>query len=793
MVSIMEQNKYQQESVLTEKTWTKEMEIERAKKIFSKERTKFNPKTKKKIYSIDTPPPFINAPIHIGHATTYVLMDMFARYKKQKGFEVIFPLGLDRNGLPIEVAAEKKFNVKLTTLSREKALEYCEKVLAETSLASTNAFKGLAIEFNSYQLGPNVGDAYYTDMEDYRILTQATFIELWNKGLIYEDERINNWDPALQTTIADSEIDYKDIETLFNDIKFKCKETGEDLIIGTTRPELISSCGMVIFNPEDKRYKQLNGKTAITPIYNREVKIKADPSAKIDKGTGLAMMCSAGDLSDIRFFRDNNIKPIISINKDGTMNKNAGFLEGLKVKEARQKMIEELEAKDLLVSKRKVMHTIPISERSKAEIEFISMKEYYMKQMQVKDKIMEIAKETKIYSENSRQLLIDWINSVNMDWPISRRRYYGTEIPLWFCEKCGYVYLPKPGKYYRPWKESPDIKECPECKHKKFIGETRIFDTWFDSSSSPQFILGYYKDRKFYDKNTPCSLRPQGKEIIRTWLYYTLLKSYLLNGKNIFDAIWINHHILDGKGIKMSKSLGNTIDPQEVIAKYGCEPFRLWACLEGNITNSDMMCSYDRISGATKTIIKLWNVAKFISSFKRTDKATLTEVDKSILTDLDSLIKESEKSFEEYDFHNPSKAIKHFIWEDLASHYLEIAKKRIYSLDMEDKSKEAAIYTLYTVLEKLLVLLHPINPLITEEIYSNLYKKEICLESFPELENIKSKVEFSDIIKINTEIWKYKQENTIKNIETLESYKIPKELEAVKEDIALLHNIKTVK
>ncbi len=789
----MEQNKYQQEQLLTEKTWTKEKEAEIIDKIFKENRFKFNKNTKKKIYSIDTPPPFINAPIHIGHATTYVLMDMFARYKRQQGFEVIYPLGLDRNGLPIEVAAEKKFNVKLTQIDREKALDYCLKVLAETSLASTNAYKRLAIGFSSYELGNEIGDAYYTDLEDYRILTQATFIELWNKGLVYEDERVNNWDPLLQTTIADSEIEYKDIETYFSDVTFKCKETGEDLIIGTTRPELIASCGMVIFNPEDKRYFHLEGKTAITPLYNREIKIKSDPIAKTDKGTGLVMMCSAGDLSDIRFFRDNNIKPIISIDKDGTMNENTEFLNGLRVKDARNKIIEELEKKGLLTNKRKVMHQIPISERSKAEVEFISMKEFYLKQMDVRDKIMEIAKELKFFSENSRQILIDWINSVNMDWPLSRRRYYGTEIPLWHCKTCDYVYLPKPGKYYRPWKEKCELEECPKCKGKEFQGEIRIFDTWFDSGSTPQYVLGYYKDPEFYKKNSPCTLRPQGKEIIRTWLYYTLLKTYLLTGEKAFQDVWINHHILDGKGIKMSKSLGNIIDPQEVLAKYGSEPFRLWTTLEGNITNTDMMCSFDRIEGATKTVIKLWNVARFISSFKKIETAELTEIDKSIIAELDTLIINSEKSFNEYDFHSPTKEIKHFIWEDFASHYLEIAKKRIYSLTIGDKSKEAAVYTLYTILEKLLVLLHPITPVITEEIYSKLYNKEIHLQEYPKTTNIKSEVQFSEIIKINAEIWKYKQEKTIKNIETLEEYTIPENLKTVKEDIALLHNIKNIK
>src|SRR3989344_5676372 len=357
------------------KNWNVEIEKAITKKWKNSEQFKFNPLTKKKIYSIDTPPPYVNSPIHIGQAITYCYMDFFARYKRMKGFEVIFPLGLDRNGLPIEI-----------------------------------------------------GSVYKTDSPEYRALTQATFIELYKKGLIYEDKRINNWDPKLRTTIADSEIDYVDLPSTFNDIKWKVKETGKEIIIGTTRPELICSCGMVIYHPDDKRYKHLEGKTAITPLFDIQVPIKAHPLAQIDKGTGIVMMCSAGDLSDIQFFREQKLIPIISINQDGTMNEQAGFLKGLKVKDARTKIIEVLKEKNLLIKQEKITHRTPISERSKAEVEFIEMPEYYLKQLDKKKDIKKICKNLKFYPESARKILDDWIESVSIDWPISRRRYYAKEI-----------------------------------------------------------------------------------------------------------------------------------------------------------------------------------------------------------------------------------------------------------------------------------------------------------------------------------------------------------------------------
>src|SRR3989338_166156 len=311
------------------KNWNIEIEKKITENWKKSEQFTFDNKTKKKIYSIDTPPPYINAPIHMGHAVTYCYQDFFARYKRMKGFEVIFPLGLDRNGLPIEMGAEKKFGISAFEIGREKFLEYCEKLLEETSEESTDSFAKLGISFTSYKQGEHVGAVYLTDSPEYRALTEATFIDLYKKGLIYEDNRINNWDTKLQTTVADSEIEYKDIPSTFNDVKWKVKETGEEIIIGTTRPELLCACGMVIFNPQDKRYSHLKGKTAISPIYKKEIPIQSHPLAQIDKGTGLVMMCSAGDLSDIQFFREMNLIPKIAINKDGTMNQHAGVLQGL--------------------------------------------------------------------------------------------------------------------------------------------------------------------------------------------------------------------------------------------------------------------------------------------------------------------------------------------------------------------------------------------------------------------------------------------------------------------------------
>ena len=285
------------------KNWSSEIEKQITEEWKNSEQFNVSEKTNKKIYSIDTPPPYINSPIHMGHAVTYCYMDFFARYKRMKGFDVIFPLGLDRNGLPIEMGAEKKYNISAFKMSREEFLAYCEKLLKETSAESIDSFARLGISFTSYKKSNNLGAIYHTDSPEYRSLTQATFIELYKKGLIYEDARINNWDSKLQTTVADAEIDYKEIPSNFNYIKWKVKETKEEIIIATTRPELICTCGMIIFHPSDERYKHLENKHVISPIFNQEIIIKAHPFANPEKGTGIVMMCAGGDLTDNQFFR----------------------------------------------------------------------------------------------------------------------------------------------------------------------------------------------------------------------------------------------------------------------------------------------------------------------------------------------------------------------------------------------------------------------------------------------------------------------------------------------------------
>lgn len=740
----------------------------------------FNKKSRR-IFSIDTPPPYPSGrPWHIGAAAHYSQIDMIARTARMQGEDVYFPIGIDRNGLPVELYTETKYKVKLQETARERFIELCSHALDDLEREMLQIMQNMGMSCN-------FTEHYRTDSAEYRALTQATFIELWNRNLVYEATRPSNYCIDCGTTIADAEIAYEELPTELVYVKFKVKETDGDITIATTRPELLCSCQILMVNPADARHKNLVGKHAIVPIYNKEVKIIAHPYAKPEFGTGIVMMCSYGDYADVRFFRELKLREIIAIDPNGRMNKEAGKYAGLSVKEARKAITKDLEDAGIVKKKEKIMHRTPICERSKTPIEIISMKEYYLKQLQFLPKIKEFAKKMIFLPVQHRQILLNWISSVNMDWPISRRRYYGTEIPIWYCKRCGKANLPKQGTYWQPWKQKAPFKKCASCSSSAdFVGDKRTFDTWMDSSISPLFISKYKKDGEFFKKVFPNTIRPQGKEIIRTWLYYTLLRCYQLTKKCAFKHAWIMGWGVDEKGERMSKSKGNVIDPIPLLERYGGDAFRLWAASEASL-GSDFRCSETRIEGASKFLIKLWNVARFISGFKHKTKANLAVLDKWIILELNKLIAECLKGYKDFNFFIPANAVRNFVWNIFAPYYIELAKTRAYSKD------NSALYTLHECLKTVLILLAPIAPFMADHIYREVYKKSVHKQRFPKIRK-KFKVSFKtqDVIGLNSKIWKMKKEKGVSLRSEIDNLAIPKRLKCIEQDIKSAHNIKKI-
>lgn len=792
---------------LKEKRWNNALE----QKIFDDWQRKklfvFNKRERKKLFAIDTPPPYVNTPIHIGHAYTYVIMDMIARFWRMSDRNVLFPIGLDKNGLPIEVQAEKTFGINMRDTPRDIFLKKCKQLIEKSGDASLDSFKRLGLSCNNWKRVYALGGRYDTDDKEYRKLTQETFIRLWNKGLVYEDIKPTNYCPECRTTISDAEVEYKEEQTFLNYIRFQVFETAghmsELVTIATTRPELLCACKLILYNPEDPRYTHLEGRTAVVPISNHEVPIMPHPYAKMDFGTGLVMICSFGDYSDVRILRELDISPTYAINADGKMTRAAGKYRGMTVNQAREAIIEDLKTTGLLERQEPLTQRQPICWRSKNPIEFVPMKELYLKQVEFKDDLLKIAADMKFYAPESRQILIDWINSINIDWVLSRRRYYGTEVPLWYCKNCKQPVVPKPGKYYQPWKQSSPVKTCPKCGGRRFTGERRTFDTWFDSCSSEYYILGYLWDKAFWRKNMPCTLRPQGKEIVRTWLYFTLLKAWLLDEKQAFENCWIHMHVVDNKGEKMSKSVGNVINPQEILKKYGADAFRIWTCLEGDISKGDIRCSFERIEGTSKFLTKFWNISRFISAFPQPEKRSISlePADRWILAELAQLVSTVKGKYENYEFHAAATAIRDFAWNMFAAHYIELVKPRAYDVKGKwkdaSRSTKAAWYTLHEGLRTIMLLVAPVTPFVTDHIWLQMYAKSkrdsIHTEAFPKTAKpdkaAKKMLKLgAALTEFNSLVWNTKKEQGLSLRDPI-GIKMPKTLKPFEKDLKLMHNL----
>jgi valyl-tRNA synthetase len=778
---------------LVEKRWSRTLEAEIAKKWKVERLYRFRSETRKKIFSIDTPPPYPSGrPWSVGAAAHYSQIDMIARTARMQGYEVYFPIGIDRNGLPVELYTERLHKIDIHETPREKFIELCRYSLDDLEAEMINTMKtmGLSGDFDHY---------YRTDSEEYRRLTQATFIQLWKEGLIYEDTRPNNYCVDCGTTIADADITYVELPTTLFYIRFGIKERQEAVTVATTRPEFLCSCRAILVHPDDSRYTNLHGLHCIVPIYGREVPIIPNTAAKQEFGTGVVMICSYGDSSDVRLFRELKLEEIVAIDNKGKMTDAAGKYSGLPIEEARKEIARDLEEQGLIQKKEDIMHRTPICDRCRTPVEIVPMKEFYLKQMEFLPSIRKIAERMVFHPEAHRQILYNWIDSVAIDWPISRRRIYGTEIPIWYCKSCGKPNIPEPGPYHRPWSSPPPFRVCQHCgADRGFIGEERTFDTWFDSSISPLFISGYMRSEKLYRKTYPVTIRPQAKDIVRTWLYYTILRCYQLTGKPAFKHAWIMGYGVDEAGERMSKSKGNVVDPIPLLEKYGADTFRFWNAAEASL-GSDFRCSEQRIAGTSKFLTKLWNLSRFISSFPKPMKAHLTASDKWIVSELEMLRRRCLKGYEDFNFFIPSNEIREFVWNLFAPHYVEMAKARAYNSNHEfsNEDQRAAWFTLHHCLRSLLVLLAPICPYITDHLWRSIYSsRSIHTERFPRPSRriIGRLDELTACLKeFNSTIWKYKKDNSMALNQPIARVYASKKLRSMARDLKAMHRIEDLR
>jgi len=678
---------------------------EKIRKFWEKEKIyKFNPNSRKKIYSIDTPPPTVSGEMHIGHAFSYSQQDFIVRFRRMFEGNVFYPFGTDDNGLPTERLVERLKKVKSKDMSRIDFIELCLKTLKEITPDFVQKWKdlGMSCDFDV---------KYSTIDESTRKISQKSFIELFKKNEIYKKEFPTIWCPECQTPIAQAELEDKNEKSLFSTLKFSCGN--KDLLVSTTRPEMLNACVAIFVHPEDNRYAKLVGKKAKVPLFDYEVPIFTDKSANPEKGTGVLMICSYGDKFDVDAVTRRRLNPRLILDKQGRIND--GKYKGLRVKDARKEILEDLKKQNLIVEQKEIEHVVNCHDKCGTPIEFVTTEQWFIKLLDKKKKFIEQGNKIKWFPEFMHKRYDNWVKGLEWDWSISRERHFGVPIPVWECKECGEVILAAEKEL--PVEPLQIKKKCLKCK-KEATPEKKVLDTWATSSLSPQITDSLVGGKI----GLPFSLRPQAHDIIRTWAFYTIVKAYLHEKKIPWKDIVISGNV-SLKGEKMSKSKGNIIDPQEVLSKYGADALRFWAA--GSKLGSDLDYQEKDLITGTKLINKLRNASKFVfmnlKDWNGKKPKKLEEIDEKFLIELSRVIYLTTSYFKTYEYSKAKFNVEEFFWKFFCDFYLEVVKKRIYQGKGDEK--KSVQYTLYYSLLAILKMIAPIMPFITEEIYQKYFKK----------------------------------------------------------------------
>lgn len=678
-------------------------------------------------FVIDTPPPFTSGELHMGHAYWVTIADTMGRFKRLEGYNVLLPQGWDTQGLPTELKVQYRLGIPKDNrqLFLQKCIEWTEDMIKKMKEAMIRL--GYRPEWERFE--------YKTYEPKYRKIIQKSLIDMYKTNLIEMREGPVIWCPKCETALAQSEVGYLEKDGILAYIKFPLKEGGE-IIIATTRPELLAATQAVAVNPNDERYKSFVGKIAIVPVFNIEVKIISDSDVEKEFGTGAVMISTYGDPQDIKWQLKYNLPTRVIVDEKGRMINTNGILDGLKIEQARNKMIEILKTKGYLVKVEKIKHNVLSHvERSDclSPVEFLVKKQIYIKVLDKKQKLLEEYKKMKFKPARMSYYLEDWIKSIEWDWNITRQRIYGTPLPFWYCENGHLTPAREKDLPIDPIKTNPPSEKCQLCGlHLKPV--TDVADVWIDSSVTVLFLTKFYEDKNVFNKTFPASLRLQGTDIIRTWLFYTFFRTLMLANNIPFTTVLIHGQVLGPDGTRMSKSKGNVVSPLDRVDEFGADAIRM-ALLDASI-GDDFPFKWDIVKGKRMLLQKLWNASRLVYPFianQRLDKPeSLHIVDKWILQEHKKFVIKAINAYKNYDFYLVLQELYSYFWEIIADEYLEMIKHRLFEDD------ESAKYTIQRIIRDIIVLLHPIAPHITEEIYSRLfgYKKSILLEELPKVDDI---------------------------------------------------------
>ena len=686
------------------------LEVEKDKYNYWKEKGYFKSgDLSKKPFCVVIPPPNVTGKLHLGHAWDVTIQDIIIRYKRMQGYDCLWLPGMDHAGIATQAKVDKKLReegINPRDMDRkdwlEKAWEWKDE-FAKT-IHSQWAKMGISVDYDHerFTLDKGLNDA-----------VNKVFIDLYNKGLIYKGERIINWDPVQMTALSNEEVIYKEDKGAFYHLKYFLEDGSRYLEVATTRPETLFGDTAVAVNPKDERYKDLIGKNVILPIVNKKIPIIGDIHADPEFGTGVVKITPAHDPNDFEVGLRHNLAKVVVMNKDATMNELAGKYQGMSREECRKNLVEELKEKDLLIEIEEMTHSVGHSERSDAVVEPYLSKQWFVKMRPLADRVLENQKnkETKVNFVPPRyeKTMNHWME-ITYDWCISRQLWWGHQIPAWYKDGEMKVQVTSPGE---GWVQDSDV-----------------LDTWFSSALWPFSSLGWPNDTTLLDRYYPTNVLVTGYDIIPFWVNRMTFQALEFTGKRPFKDCIIHGLIRDKQGRKMSKSLGNGVDPMDVIEEYGCDALRYFLTTN-SAPGMDLRYDIEKVKSSWNFINKLWNASRFVLmniedlKSREFDYSDLTISDKWILTKKNLIIKSITSSMDKYDFHNVGNELYKFVWEDFCDWYIELSKA-----NMNDTTKKVLLDVLTTILK----LLHPFMPYVTEEIYSMLPVKEqesIMISSYP--------------------------------------------------------------
>jgi len=680
----------------------------------------FDPDADGPVYVIDTPPPFTSGTLHMGHILNHTWIDIAARYKRMRGYNVLLPQGFDCHGLPTELQVEK---LGISKEDREKFREACID-WTEKSIEKMKA------QFKRLGYSADWSREYRTMSKDHITKVQLSLLKFNDLGLIYRKRHPIHYCCNCGTALAKAELGYIEQDGTLNYIRLDVDGIDNGHItIATTRPELMCACVAVMVHPDDERYDKYVGKTARLPLYERSVPIIADEDVDMTFGTGAVYVCTYGDEQDLVWQQKYSLPVIIAIDENGLMTGAAGKYKGMSIKECQRQIIADLKSSGAITKQEQIKHRVLIhSERTDCQkpIEFIPMPQWFIRVKDRTEDVIEAAEKMNWYPKYMFQRLTDWANSLDWDWVISRQRVFGTPIPFWYCEDCDEIIAPSQDELpVNPAVDSAPVGACPKCRSKNIKGSPDVCDCWVDSSISPLMASNWLSNE--FEKLYPTSIRPQGYEIIRTWLFYTIFRCLILTGDAPFKDVLVNGMVLGEDGKKMSKSLGNVVAPDEIIDEYGVDPVRQWAAIAS--LGEDFPFELKEIVHGRRFLTKMWNVVRFSMPHRSGAPGELNIIDKWILSKLNRLIRDVTADMDRYEFKTLQK-IRSFAWSELADNYIEMIKYRLYGDDAD--AKNAARHTLSRVVDDVLLLLAPFVPHFVEECHSYIGDGSIHKCRWPE-------------------------------------------------------------